>query len=184
MTFSPSYIYNQLEDDPSCHSGAFLSDGLAILKTKGALPLSEFPYQRLSCTRQPTDKEHEVASRYKIFDYGRINENVPFSLDDLRYMKQAIASNYPVILGLETDDNFHSFTRRTGGEILSTPYDPTTRKGAHAVVMVGYDEDKKSVLLQNSWGNSWGNEGLAWVSYAYLLTAGFEAYIVKEAVAQ
>ncbi len=36
---------------------------------------------------------------------------------------------------------------------------------AHAVVLVGWDDEKKAWLLRNSWGVGWGEAGYMWVDY-------------------
>jgi C1A family cysteine protease len=54
--------------------------------------------------------------------------------------------------------------------------------GGHAVVAIGYDEKMKiknnnpeadettgALLIRNSWGTGWGEEGYGWLPYAYVL---------------
>lgn len=38
----------------------------------------------------------------------------------------------------------------------------------HAVLLTGYDSEKKIFTFKNSWGTSWGNEGYGTVSYDYV----------------
>ena len=54
--------------------------------------------------------------------------------------------------------------------------------GGHAVCAVGYDDSKVIVnpsnqksskgalLIRNSWGSSWGDNGYGWLPYDYVLT--------------
>ncbi len=54
--------------------------------------------------------------------------------------------------------------------------------GGHAVMAVGYDDDieivntnrrglktKRALLIRNSWGEDWGDEGYGWLPYAYVV---------------
>jgi C1A family cysteine protease len=41
--------------------------------------------------------------------------------------------------------------------------------GKHSVNIVGYDDNKNRILIKNSWGNLWGNNGYASMSYDFLL---------------
>ena len=35
----------------------------------------------------------------------------------------------------------------------------------HAIIIVGYDDNKKLIEFRNSWGNKWGNNGYAYFTY-------------------
>jgi len=37
----------------------------------------------------------------------------------------------------------------------------------HTMVAVGYDDTKKAILVQNSWGQSWAAGGYAWLGYDF-----------------
>ena len=47
-------------------------------------------------------------------------------------------------------------------------------KGGHAVVAVGYDDnrkignDKGGIKIRNSWGTGWGENGYGWLPYSYI----------------
>ena len=49
-----------------------------------------------------------------------------------------------------------------------------TLEGGHAVLAVGYDDQKKigstkgALLIRNSWGEDWGDHGYGWLPYAYI----------------
>lgn len=38
-------------------------------------------------------------------------------------------------------------------------------QGGHAVAVVGYDDRAGALLLRNSWGADWGDQGHAWLPY-------------------
>lgn len=43
--------------------------------------------------------------------------------------------------------------------------------GAHAVVIVGFDDTKKAWIIKNSWGTLWGDNGFGYIAYDDLDTA-------------
>jgi hypothetical protein len=61
---------------------------------------------------------------------------------------------------LNVDASFESLTAS------SAPWsNPSGTRYGHAVAVVGYDDSKSALLVQNSWGTGWGNNGQAWVDY-------------------
>jgi C1A family cysteine protease len=47
--------------------------------------------------------------------------------------------------------------------------------GGHAVIVVGYDDNKKRFKFKNSWGKAWGAKGFAYFSYQYAETKIWQA---------
>lgn len=56
--------------------------------------------------------------------------------------------------------NFSDFMNYKGGVVRGNNYQPD-----HAVVIVGWDDDKQAWLIKNSWGTKWGLDGYVWVGY-------------------
>jgi C1A family cysteine protease len=48
------------------------------------------------------------------------------------------------------------------------------------MAVVGYDDARQALLLRNSWGATWGADGMAWLPYAAWAVAGCEAYRVVD----
>ena len=50
-----------------------------------------------------------------------------------------------------------------------------TSYGGHAALCVGYDDrrrilsEKGTLLIQSSWGKSWGDSGFGWLPYRYVV---------------
>jgi C1A family cysteine protease len=40
--------------------------------------------------------------------------------------------------------------------------------GGHAIVIIGFDDEKRRVKFVNSWGTAWGERGFGYVPYDYL----------------
>ena len=41
--------------------------------------------------------------------------------------------------------------------------------GGHAISAFGYDDEKGALLIRNSWGEEWGENGYGWLPYEYVL---------------
>jgi len=66
----------------------------------------------------------------------------------------------------------YNFGNEKGEFEFPGPNDPV--QGGHAVVTVGYDDNRKigkykgALKIRNSWGTAWGEEGYGWLPYAYV----------------
>lgn len=159
--FSPSYVYNQIRYNNTCNSGTRVNEALEVLKTKGTPTLSEFAFD---CDKIPNDNDHDLAVDYKILDY----KILCYQEDPNKVMavKKSLANNNPVIFGMYTVPSFSS------GAYYSdvwnrTPEDKDYERGGHAMVIVGYDDDKYggAFRILNSWGAGWGDGGYLWIRY-------------------
>jgi C1A family cysteine protease len=152
--FSPAFIYNQLNRG-NCQTGSSISSALDILTHVGSIALTEFPYSEDNCSRIPDASELSGAQTYQINGYKRLDEH---KLDDI---KGQLFQDNPVIVGLWVN---RAFDKLRGNEI----YDDLSsdQGGGHAMVVVGYDENKQAFKLINSWGKNWGENGFGWISYA------------------
>ncbi|KAF3001178.1 hypothetical protein E8E14_007785 [Neopestalotiopsis sp. 37M] len=67
-----------------------------------------------------------------------------------------------------------SFPRNTALRNLPKELQPRDADGniifsGHAVLAIGYDDDRQQVLVQNSWGSTWGGDGTFWVPYDWII---------------
>jgi len=169
-TFSPSFIYNQIRLESGCEEGTYISDGLDLLSQYGASKFRDYGFE---CHRDPGAEEFEQAENYRIqgykrlFDYESSNKILP--------VKKSIAGSHPVVFGMMCPDSF--FDAGDVWNVNSLEY-TNSHAGGHAVVVIGYDDDKYggAFLIQNSWGTSWGNQGLTWIRYRDFNEFTFEAY--------
>jgi C1A family cysteine protease len=153
ITLSPSFTYNQIARDQWCGRGTSTSATLNLLREVGALPIEEFAFDGGWCGRQPTSDE---LSRAKAF---RIRNWAAFDAPSLDKAKQQLARGAPVIFATQ-------WTRKMDGlrGDVVLEGDDTPGEG-HAMVVVGYDDNKRAFLVQNSFGPSWGNKGYGWFGY-------------------
>ena len=175
MRFSPSYLYNQIALR-GCQ-GAYMLDAMETMKRGGVLPLTQYPYSDRSCSEQPNSNEQRAAQQYRIKGYNRLTLGGNNYKPDIMGIKQHIAQGAPVVIGMQVGGTFMHQMR---GKRLWLPnrrdYSMYGYSG-HAMCVIGYDDNNNGGAFQimNSWGPSWGDNGIAWVRYP-----DFELF-VKEA---
>lgn len=82
-------------------------------------------------------------------------------------MKQTLATGYPFVFGFSVYESFESHTVAKTG-IVPMPNKTEHLLGGHAVMAVGYDDNKQTFIVRNSWGTTWGNQGYCYMPYDYL----------------
>ena len=106
---------------------------------------------------------YAIAAQRKIVAY--------FNLDrKLTNWRSWLATNGPILTRLDVDATWDSVTET--GEL--DEYQSDTKRGGHAVALVGYRTD--GFIVRNSWGTDWADQGFAYASLAYAQEAFTEAY--------
>lgn len=160
--YSALFVYNQVKAG-SCDAGADIGKAAALLCNKGNLRSKEFDRIKNNCDKQPNEDELRKASANRIKDFVTL-----FSTDDpsqikIEKTKLSLAQKKPVVIGMLLRNNFQQIRR--GEQFWRPDTGDTTFLGAHAMVVVGYDDGKEAFEILNSWGPSWGNGGFIWVKY-------------------
>lgn len=167
--FSPAWIYNQIRlNKQSCTGFSHFIDGLALLQDEGVVDLAAFPYDDQRCDTLPTPYQRSLAAAHRIASWRRLG-----TLDETE-VKTHLASGTPVLVGMMVDPSFKNVT---GQGIFQGNQDGSEASG-HAMVVVGYDDDRGAFQLLNSWGEGWGDRGYGWVSYAALRRHATQRFVI------
>lgn len=148
-----------LEGDPKQDGGAQIRDGIKTLASIGVCTEKSWPYNHKDLFHQPSQSCFSEASGHKISQYFRLE-----SMDD---MKHCLASGFPFAFGFTCYESLDSDAVASTG-MLPMPQPDESSIGGHAVLAVGYDDDKQVFIVRNSWGESWGDKGYFYIPYAYI----------------
>ena len=147
------------------NKGVYIRDGWKAA-AKGITIEKLFPYQERYLNR---DLHHSwVFAWYPSFVYRfiRINDYG----DKLAAIKQALFDKKtPVVFGVRIGSSFYHPSRT---EVYNPPDGETG--GGHAMLIIGWDDNKRAFFIRNSWGESWGLNGCLWVSQDWLLREAYD----------
>jgi cathepsin L len=119
-------------------------------------------------TRSVTDEAHlpyaaadnacttGLTGSYRSINWGFVSDkNTIPSVDQL---KQAICMHGPAVVAVNATPAFQAYT----GGVFN---EGATGYINHAVLLVGWDDNKGAWLMKNSWGTFWGDSGYMWIRY-------------------
>jgi C1A family cysteine protease len=161
---------------------------MAAMTLFGAPPEKYWPYTtaKPGSVAPPTadfDMEppafcYAFAQNYQSIDYFRLDAPGVTAADLLQTIKTYLAGSMPSMFGFTVYSSYQS-SETTGH--LPFPCPTESAVGGHAVVAVGYDDAMKinnpscgkettgALLIRNSWGTGWGEQGYGWLPYEYVL---------------
>lgn len=150
VTFSEGYIYGRCRSENGKYKGMYPDLLVEELRKKGSVPTSLYD----KCYEMPEMQEilknnKNISALDKIAENYRIKGYICFLGKKYDEMKEAVYT-HDVPLFAVSEDYF---------------------KESHAIIIVGYT--KNGFIIQNSWGEKWGNKGrkeipFDAIDYAYL----------------
>jgi hypothetical protein len=147
--------------------GTSLKTALDIARKFGVVRDITLPFDSGKLYPKEAKTFYAIAALRKVLAYFNLGTN----LSDWRSW---LATKGPILTRLDVDRTWDEATFNSGnlGE-----YQPKTKRGGHAVAIVGYTPDH--FIVRNSWGTRWGDRGFAYASLAYAQEAFTEAYGVE-----
>lgn len=174
--FSPSFLYNQIK--LSGCQGSYIIRAMENMTQVGAVHFNDFPYTDQDCSKQPNSDLLNAAQQYKMLGFTRLSANEDPRGLDIHAIKEHLAKDVPVVIGMMVGG---SFMQDMLGKEIWHPTDEDYNMmgfGGHAMCVIGYDDRKEggAFEIMNSWGNEWGNNGIAFVKYSDFKKFVREAY--------
>lgn len=153
MEPSRLFLYYNARDNKDIDEGSSIDVALNTLKTHGICKESLHNYKK--GLKKPGEKAYQNALKHIVERCIPVN----ISKDSFRII---ISSNHMIVFGFLVNKDFEDIK---AGQILN--YNPDLEKlGGHAVVCIGYNSN--GLLVRNSYGSEWGDQGNFYMSWEYL----------------
>jgi C1A family cysteine protease len=158
--------------------GAFLRTTMGALALFGAPPEEYWPYVIADFDKEPPAFCYAFGQSYQSIQYFRLDP--PDTSRDLllKRIKYFLKAKLPSMFGFTV---FSSIGQAGNSGKIPFPCSGEKILGGHAVMVVGFSNDVKiknticgvktkgALLIRNSWGTNWGDEGYGWLPYDYVL---------------
>lgn len=154
------YNTRVLEGTVNVDSGASIRNSVKAVVTSGIAPEPDWPYDISKFRRKPPAQAYKNARAEKVLKYARVAQSP-------EQLKAQLAQGYTVNFGFSVYESFESTTVTKTG-IVPMPSRNESILGGHAVLLVGYDDNKNRYIVQNSWGKNWGDAGYCYMPYDYV----------------
>lgn len=155
------------------HNAINIDDGtqvryaMASLNSIGVCRAELWPFISKNINRRPAWKAYRESYKTKISGYYRISGDYKSINEQIEH---AIRAGSPVVFGSKVYSDFRD-GRLQDGYVARVPSKGENYIGRHAMLIVGFDSEKKMFLVKNSWGMLWGDLGYCWLPYKFLENA-------------
>jgi C1A family cysteine protease len=161
-------------------TGARLRDVMKALALCGVPAEKYWPYNVADFDKEPAAFIYSIADNYealKYFCHDPLGSDIP-SETVLESVKKYLVAGIPSMFGFWGFPSFNDSDVKGG---IPYPCQGESAEWGHAIVAVGYDDQKKiqnlkcnkettgALLIRNSWGTSWGDKGYGWMPYEYVI---------------
>ena len=169
VPFNPSRLfvfYNSrvCEGDTSADTGATLRFALLAMNYTGVCKEETWPYDETKFTVQPSVPAYQEGQKNKIVKYERLNQ-------DIHQFRACLKAGFPFAFVMEIYGSFLDLKKNKG--VMPIPSQEELQQFSpllHAVLAVGYDDTKDQIIVLNSWGKKFGDNGYFYMPYAYITT--------------
>ncbi|RJQ51637.1 MAG: cysteine protease [Actinobacteria bacterium] len=160
-------------------TGAFLRSTMGAMVAFGVPPEEHYRYDIAKFDSEPSAFCYAFGQCYQCISYYRLDPPGTGREELLTRIRTNLSKSLPSMFGFTV---YSSIDQAVQTGKIPFPASGERVVGGHAVAAVGYDDNleienssspgaasKGALLIRNSWGTGWGEEGYGWLPYEYVL---------------
>ena len=164
------YNARRLSDREQVDTGTSMPHVMASVLAFGACPEQLWPYDEARWSQRPSEECYHKAITLPGLHYAQISPG--------EECKSVLAAGLPVVFAMRVPTQALMVVAAESGHVPAPQGGQWEQPdGAHAMLIVGYDDGKNAFLVRNSWGPTYAEGGHVWIDYAvmdhYCLRDGF-----------
>jgi len=141
-------------------NGTFIRLVMDGLHKFGVCSETEWSYDLDIVTMRPSWDSYRVAWKHRIDNFYKIDAVGEVLLGNI---EEACLAKHGVVFGSEVYESYQSCSGQ-----ISIPKSGEKLLGGHAQLIVGFDRPSRMLIIKNSWGDGWGDQGYGYMPYDYL----------------
>ena len=154
------YNERDMEGNIDNDSGASLRDGVKSINRIGYCNENQWMYNTEKFSEKPPEECYIYAKKHKSLSYKKVQQ-------DEIHIKSVLNMGFPIVFGISVYESFETEdVSKTG--VVPLPENNERMLGGHAIVLVGYDDEKRLFIFRNSWGEDWGDKGYGYLPFEYV----------------
>lgn len=164
------YNTRVLEGTVKEDAGASIRSAVKAAAKYGMCADINWPFEPSKYKVKPNKRCYDQARPWKAVSYARIDTGpqLGYLLKYNLTRGNPIAFGAALYAGIEND-----LVTRSG--FIPYPKEDERSLGGHAMLIVGYDDDRSLFEVRNSWGNQWGDNGYGMLPQKYVLDSDLAA---------
>lgn len=163
--FDPSrlFAYYIARRDKNNDTGASIRDAFKAINIFGLCSEELWPYIPADYAKVPSGKAFDDASLHQSIEYESVRLTKMSIMD-------ALYNGHPVVFGLTLFESFMSDKVAKTGVV---PYPKCWEEEVGGHCMAAFDYDEENVIVLNSWGKEWGQNGVCEIPWKYILNSKY-----------
>ncbi|MCB9017273.1 MAG: C1 family peptidase [Prevotellaceae bacterium] len=157
-------------DKGSGCNGSNFEPAMKTIQSKGVSDMSAVSFSGLKMTCDGVSgvgNSSNKLGQYRIIAYTKdLGESSDYGMNANNF-KYWLSKGYPVLIGAQLGERFMSWN--SSSVITSDTEGYNGQHAYHAMVCVGYDDNKQAFRVRNSWDSDWGDNGSIWVGYSFFI---------------
>jgi len=156
---SPLYVYyfgRRLAGAENEDAGLMCHHATAAVMAYGACEERVWPYRIENFKQMPSHEAQQNAGRFDAVQYARLSSG-----DEA---KMSLDAGVPVLFGLDIPKQYYYALDDRARMPKLGAFDHMPMTG-HTMLIVGYDDEDRTWLAQNSWGAKFGEHGFVRIPY-------------------